>query len=217
MQLGRSRDPLQRIQPPRSPSPNALREQAETFLVRLQRDAKSTAGYRSGMTATGALGDGAVGAGAGEVSPCQGGSAQDNGTCVTHLNRVFLPPFSSTAALVVLVAMIAGIVLVSMATFHLHKRKLRKRKIQRAHEEYERDRRRPHAARGARAGGGGGDRRHPRGAPPRVTTIVRPSVSRDPSLKPPPGAAHEKIDLSDAHPPPAPPPPPAPACDVVVS
>lgn len=56
------------------------------------------------------------------------------------------PPFSSALALLVLVTVLVGIILISVATFHLHKRKLRNRKIQRAQEEYERDSRSPEHA-----------------------------------------------------------------------
>ncbi|XP_061658311.1 uncharacterized protein C11orf87 homolog [Syngnathoides biaculeatus] len=73
-----------------------------------------------------------------------------NGTCAEQLSVAF-PPLSSTLALLVLVAVLAGVVLVSVATFHFHKRRLKKRKIQRAQEEYERDSRR--AATAAAAGG----------------------------------------------------------------
>ncbi|XP_076017497.1 uncharacterized protein C11orf87 homolog [Genypterus blacodes] len=72
---------------------------------------------------------------------CHGVSQGNNGTCMEQLS--LLPPFSSTLALIVLVAVLVGIILVSMATFHFHKRKLRNRKIQRAQEEYERDSRSP--------------------------------------------------------------------------
>ncbi|KAJ3589057.1 hypothetical protein NHX12_009905 [Muraenolepis orangiensis] len=138
------------------------------------------------------------------VFACQGGAAsagggQENGTCVTHLNNlreIAFPPLSSTLALVVLVALIVGIVLVSMATFHLHKRKLRQRKIRRAQEEYERDSslHHPHE---------GGAREHPRNKKhphpppqPRATVIVRPaSPPRHPpsssSLIHPPRPVHE--------------------------
>ncbi|XP_061608462.1 uncharacterized protein C11orf87 homolog [Phyllopteryx taeniolatus] len=68
-----------------------------------------------------------------------------NGTCAEQLSVAF-PPLSSTLALLVLVAVLAGVVLVSVATFHFHKRRLKKRKIQRAQEEYERDSRRAAAA-----------------------------------------------------------------------
>ncbi|XP_013855596.1 uncharacterized protein C11orf87 homolog [Austrofundulus limnaeus] len=95
---------------------------------------------------------------------CRAGFEAGNGTCAEQLG--LLPPFSSTLALLVLVAVLAGIVLVSLATFHFHKRKLRNRKIRRAQEEYERDSRSP--ARAARASGGGG------GEPARPCVIVRP-------------------------------------------
>ncbi|XP_060941285.1 uncharacterized protein C11orf87-like [Limanda limanda] len=97
---------------------------------------------------------------------CHGGlqAVNSNGTCAEQVG--FLPPFSSTLALLILVAVLAGVVLVSMATFHLHKRKLRKRKVQRAQEEYERDSRSPTRAGGA---SGGGD-------PARPCVIVRPPV-----------------------------------------
>ena len=116
------------------------------------------------------------------VSACQGGAAPENGTCVTHLDRGVFPPLSSTLALLVLVALMVGIVLVSLATFHLHKRKLRKRKIQRAQEEYERDSRDPEGA------------PEPPKHPPRAT-IVRPP-GRDPSSRPPssPGTGDDRSD-----------------------
>nr|XP_054586636.1 uncharacterized protein C11orf87 homolog [Nothobranchius furzeri]XP_054586637.1 uncharacterized protein C11orf87 homolog [Nothobranchius furzeri] len=97
---------------------------------------------------------------------CHGGFQANNGTCAEHLS--LFPPFSSTLALLVLVAVLVGIILVSLATFHFHKRKLRNRKIQRAQEEYERDSRNP-----ARAGASG--------EPVRPCVIVRP-VRRDEKL-----------------------------------
>ncbi|XP_058483413.1 uncharacterized protein C11orf87 homolog [Solea solea] len=93
---------------------------------------------------------------------CHGAlQANNNGTCVEQLS--LFPPLSSTLALLVLVVVLVGIVLVSLATFHIHKWKLRNRKIQRAQEEYERDSRSP-----ARAGGSG--------EPARPCVIVRPPV-----------------------------------------
>ncbi|PWA14611.1 hypothetical protein CCH79_00017614 [Gambusia affinis] len=83
-----------------------------------------------------------------------------------ELSISLFPPLSSTLALLVLVAVLVGIILVSLATFLFHKRKLRNRKIQRAQEEYERDSRSP-----ARAGTGAGE-------PARPCVIVRP-VRRD--------------------------------------
>lgn len=70
------------------------------------------------------------------------GASQTNGTCMDQIGR-FFQPFSSTFALMVLVAMIIGIILVSLAAFHFNKRRMKKRKIQRAQEEYERDNRSP--------------------------------------------------------------------------
>lgn len=72
---------------------------------------------------------------------CHGGFPANNGTCAEQLS--LFPPFSSTLALLVLVAVLVGIIVVSLATFHFHKRKLRNKKIQRAQEEYERDSRSP--------------------------------------------------------------------------
>lgn len=88
---------------------------------------------------------------------CSG--AHINDTCAEQLS--LFPPFSSTLALLVLVAVLVGIIFVSLATFHFHKRKLRNRKIQRAQEEYERDSRSP-----VRTGA--------RGEPSRPCVIVRP-------------------------------------------
>lgn len=88
---------------------------------------------------------------------CHG--AHNNDTCAEQLS--LFPPFSSTLALLVLLVVLVGIILVSLATFHFHKRKLRNRKIQRAQEEYERDSRSP-----ARAGASG--------EPARPCVIVRP-------------------------------------------
>ncbi|XP_010891838.1 uncharacterized protein C11orf87 homolog [Esox lucius] len=87
------------------------------------------------------------------------GASQTNGTCMDQINR-FFQPFSSTFALMVLVAMIIGIILVSLAAFHFNKRRMKKRKIQRAQEEYERDNRSPSTKR----------------EPVRPSIIVRPSL-----------------------------------------
>uniref|UniRef100_A0A3B3HJ36 Si:dkey-35i13.1 n=1 Tax=Oryzias latipes TaxID=8090 RepID=A0A3B3HJ36_ORYLA len=100
------------------------------------------------------------------VHRCHGGFQASNGTCAEQLS--LFPPFSSTLALLVLVAVLVGIILVSLATFHFHKRKLQNRKIQRAQEEYERDSRSP-----TRVGA--------RGEPARPCVIVRP-VRREEKL-----------------------------------
>lgn len=102
----------------------------------------------------------ATGASAPVPPPHRCSGAHVNDTCAEQLS--LFPPFSSTLALLVLVAVLVGIIFVSLATFHFHKRKLRNRKIQRAQEEYERDRRSP--VRGA----------GPSGAPARPCVIVRP-------------------------------------------
>ncbi|XP_061106336.1 uncharacterized protein C11orf87 homolog [Conger conger] len=66
------------------------------------------------------------------------GTTQTNGTCIDQVEHLF-QVFSSTLVLIALVAVIIGIILVSLTTFHFHKSKMKKRKIQRAQEEYERD------------------------------------------------------------------------------
>lgn len=82
------------------------------------------------------------------IPPCtSNGTVRANGTCADPTDPLFRS-FSSTVVLLVLLAMIAGTILVSLATFHLHKSKLRKRKMQKAQEEYERDSGRPKAVRG---------------------------------------------------------------------
>lgn len=82
------------------------------------------------------------------IPPCtSNGTARANGTCADPTDPLFRS-FSSTMVLLVLVAMIAGTIMVSLATFHLHKSKMRKRKMQKAQEEYERDSGRPKAVRG---------------------------------------------------------------------
>ncbi|TSN57731.1 hypothetical protein Baya_9061 [Bagarius yarrelli] len=82
------------------------------------------------------------------IPPCNSnGTARANGTCADPTDPLFRS-FSSTMVLLVLVAMITGTILISIATFHLHKSKLRKRKMQKAQEEYERDSGQPKAVRG---------------------------------------------------------------------
>nr|XP_015196711.1 PREDICTED: uncharacterized protein C11orf87 homolog [Lepisosteus oculatus] len=83
------------------------------------------------------------------IPPCSvnGTLNQNNDTCIVQVGRLF-QTFSSTAVLVVLVAVIVGIIFVSLATSHVHKSKMKKRKIQKAQEEYERDNCSPHTAKG---------------------------------------------------------------------
>ncbi|XP_047017650.1 uncharacterized protein C11orf87 homolog [Ictalurus punctatus] len=61
-----------------------------------------------------------------------------NGTCAEKVEP-FPPPLSSTFALILLGVAIVGIVALSLTTHHCHKGKMKRRKIQRAQEEYERD------------------------------------------------------------------------------
>lgn len=75
------------------------------------------------------------------------GTVQTNGTCIQQMDQLF-QSFSSTAVLFVLIALIVGIIFVSLVTFHFHKSKMKKRKIQRAQEEYERDNCSPKAVKG---------------------------------------------------------------------
>ncbi|XP_030634660.1 uncharacterized protein C11orf87 homolog [Chanos chanos] len=66
------------------------------------------------------------------------GTTRTNGTCIDQVDQLF-QAFSSTVVLFVLIAMIIGIIFISLSTFHFHKSKMKKRKIQKAQEEYERD------------------------------------------------------------------------------
>ncbi|XP_036393536.1 uncharacterized protein C11orf87 homolog [Megalops cyprinoides] len=75
------------------------------------------------------------------------GTTQTNGTCIDQMDHLF-QAFSSTAVLIVLIAVIVGIIFVSLTTFHFHKSKMKKRKIQKAQEEYERDNCSPKIAKG---------------------------------------------------------------------
>ncbi|KAJ8414497.1 hypothetical protein AAFF_G00036990 [Aldrovandia affinis] len=75
------------------------------------------------------------------------GTTQTNGTCIDQVDQLF-QVFSSTAVLIVLIVMIIGIIFVSLVTFHFHKSKMKKRKIEKAQEEYERDNCSPKAAKG---------------------------------------------------------------------
>ncbi|KAL4647674.1 hypothetical protein GN956_G8085 [Arapaima gigas] len=118
------------------------------------------------------------------IPPCtSNGTTGTNGTCMDRMDHFFLA-FSSTAVLFVLVAVITGIVFVSLVTFHVHKRKMKKRKIQKAQEEYERDNCSPRTAKGkaplqqcivVRAGHGGAGVQEP---------VAVPDTDQDSSAKP---------------------------------
>lgn len=82
------------------------------------------------------------------VPPCGGnGTAWPEGACMARVEQLF-QALSSTVVLIVLVAMIAAVISVSLTTFHFHKSKMKKRKMQRAQEEYERDSCSPRATKG---------------------------------------------------------------------
>ncbi|XP_056348529.1 uncharacterized protein C11orf87 homolog [Oenanthe melanoleuca] len=108
-------------------------------------------------------------------------------TCITQVGQLF-QSFSSTLVLIVLVTLIFCLILLSLTTFHIHKRKMKKRKMQRAQEEYERD----HCARSSNGSGQqqpgtavqgeapqGRDSRL--GRAPQDSEIRRPSASAAPS------------------------------------
>uniref|UniRef100_A0A8D0GLL2 Chromosome 11 open reading frame 87 n=1 Tax=Sphenodon punctatus TaxID=8508 RepID=A0A8D0GLL2_SPHPU len=65
-------------------------------------------------------------------------SNASSSTCITQVGQLF-QSFSSTLVLIVLVTLICCLILLSLTTFHIHKRKMKKRKMQKAQEEYERD------------------------------------------------------------------------------
>lgn len=66
------------------------------------------------------------------------GASETNGTRAEKVQHVH-QPFSSTVALLVLGLVIIGIILISLTTYHFHKSKMKKRKMLREQEEFERD------------------------------------------------------------------------------
>nr|DBA32686.1 TPA: hypothetical protein GDO54_000459 [Pyxicephalus adspersus] len=83
------------------------------------------------------------------MSPCllNRTSSSNTTSCVTEVEPLF-QSFSSTLVLIVLATVIFCLVVLSLSTFHLHKSKMKKRKIEKAQEEYERDHCSPKAERG---------------------------------------------------------------------
>lgn len=69
----------------------------------------------------------------------QGAGGGSSGTCITQVGQQLFQSFSSTLVLIVLVTLIFCLIVLSLSTFHIHKRRMKKRKMQRAQEEYERD------------------------------------------------------------------------------
>ncbi|XP_069615178.1 uncharacterized protein C11orf87 homolog [Ranitomeya imitator] len=74
-------------------------------------------------------------------------SAPNATSCTTQVEPLF-QTFSSTLVLIVLATVIFCLVVLSLSTFHLHKSKMKKRKIEKAQEEYERDHCSPKVKRG---------------------------------------------------------------------
>ncbi|KAK2501834.1 hypothetical protein MC885_013565 [Smutsia gigantea] len=74
----------------------------------------------------------------GNVS-ARGPGAGGGGTCIAQVGQQLFQSFSSTLVLIVLVTLIFCLIVLSLSTFHIHKRRMKKRKMQRAQEEYERD------------------------------------------------------------------------------
>ncbi|XP_036283641.1 uncharacterized protein C11orf87 homolog [Pipistrellus kuhlii] len=77
--------------------------------------------------------------GSGNASARGGQGAGGGGTCITQVGQQLFQSFSSTLVLIVLVTLIFCLIVLSLSTFHIHKRRMKKRKMQRAQEEYERD------------------------------------------------------------------------------
>ncbi|KAE8627546.1 hypothetical protein XENTR_v10007042 [Xenopus tropicalis] len=91
------------------------------------------------------------------VPPCLANrtTASNSSSCVTEVEPL-LQSFSSTLVLIVLATVIFCLVVLSLSTFHMHKSKMKKRKIEKAQEEYERDHCSPKAERGHLHGMGRG-------------------------------------------------------------
>ncbi|XP_060013925.1 uncharacterized protein C11orf87 homolog [Lagenorhynchus albirostris] len=77
--------------------------------------------------------------GTGNASARSPGAGGGGGTCITQVGQQLFHSFSSTLVLIVLVTLIFCLIVLSLSTFHIHKRRMKKRKMQRAQEEYERD------------------------------------------------------------------------------
>ncbi|KGL84195.1 Uncharacterized protein C11orf87 [Tinamus guttatus] len=115
-------------------------------------------------------------------------------TCVAQVGQLF-QSFSSTLVLTVLVALIFCVILLSLATFHVHKRRMKKRKMQKAQEEYERD----HCARSsAQQPGAGAQGEVPHGRDIRLGRAPQDSESRRPSPSAAPSAQPARVCLDTA-------------------
>lgn len=134
-----------------------------------------------------------------------GAGGGSGGTCITQVGQQLFQSFSSTLVLTVLVTLIFCLIVLSLSTFHMHKRRMKKRKLQRAQEEYERD----------HCGGNRGGRGlpQPEGGQPatRAGEARLERRARDSAFCAPPSAASPSPPGPPRQAPCAPPPPPAPS------
>ncbi|XP_014405284.1 PREDICTED: uncharacterized protein C11orf87 homolog isoform X1 [Myotis brandtii] len=122
------------------------------------------------------------------------GQGTGGGTCITQVGQQLFQSFSSTLVLIVLVTLIFCLIVLSLSTFHIHKRRMKKRKMQRAQEEYERD----HCS-----GNRGGREAPASGQAPTHAKETRPSSSSSSSSTP-------GLPCQGPYAPPPPPPVPSP-------
>nr|XP_045002482.1 uncharacterized protein C11orf87 homolog [Jaculus jaculus]XP_045002483.1 uncharacterized protein C11orf87 homolog [Jaculus jaculus]XP_045002484.1 uncharacterized protein C11orf87 homolog [Jaculus jaculus] len=137
------------------------------------------------------------------------GAGGGGGTCITQVGQQLFQSFSSTLVLIVLVTLIFCLIVLSLSTFHIHKRRMKKRKMQRAQEEYERD----HCG-GSRGGGGlprAGGQAPTHGKETRLERQPRDSTFCTPSNTAFSFSSSSSPGLPCQGPCAAPPPPPAPS------
>ncbi|XP_007934765.1 uncharacterized protein C11orf87 homolog [Orycteropus afer afer] len=132
------------------------------------------------------------------------GPGGGGGTCITQVGQQFFQSFSSTLVLIVLVTLIFCLIVLSLSTFHIHKRRMKKRKMQRAQEEYERD----HCS-GSRSSQGLPQLGSQAPTHGKETRLER--QSRDSAYCAPSNASSSSSSLGLQCPGPCPPPPPPPA------
>ncbi|KAM9660324.1 uncharacterized protein C11orf87 homolog [Trichechus inunguis] len=135
-----------------------------------------------------------------------GGSGSS--TCVTQVGQQLFQSFSSTLVLIVLVTLIFCLIVLSLSTFHIHKRRMKKRKMQRAQEEYERD----HCS-SSRGGGGlpqAGSQAPTHGKETRLDRQPRDSAFCAPSNVSSSSSSSPGVQCPGPCPPPPPPPAPSP-------
>ncbi|XP_064145349.1 uncharacterized protein C11orf87 homolog [Loxodonta africana] len=126
-------------------------------------------------------------------------------TCITQVGQQLFQSFSSTLVLIVLVTLIFCLIVLSLSTFHIHKRRMKKRKMQRAQEEYERD----HCG-GSRSRGGGGLPQAGSQAPTHGKETRLDRQPRDSAFCAPANVSSSSSSPGIQCPGPCPPPPPPP-------